>query len=33
MAKVKRFVGIDASKAQLDVTLGANGGDLLNCQR
>ena len=26
MAKVKRFVGIDVSKAQLDVTLGADGG-------
>ena len=25
MAEVKRFVGIDVSKAQLDVALGANG--------
>jgi transposase len=26
MAEVKRFVGIDVSKAQLDVALGANEG-------
>ena len=33
MAEVKRFVGIDVSKAQLDVALGANGETLLDCQR
>ena len=33
MAEVKRFVGIDVSKAQLDVALGVNEGTLLDCQR
>ena len=33
MAEVKRFVGIDVSKARLDVALGANEGHLLYCQR